>query len=118
MKILLRSKIHKAIVTAADTAYIGSITIDEALMEKAGLWEGEQVHIADNTNGARLITYVIRGERNSGVICMNGAAAHLVRPGDEIIIMAFEVTDTPVKPVNILVDSSNRFVRYLSGEQG
>jgi|SRR3989339_1215228 len=113
MRIVLRSKIHKATVTAADIGYIGSITLDEALMEKADLWEGEQVHVADNTNGARLITYVIRGERGSGVICMNGAAAHLVRPGDEIIIMAFEVTDKPVKPVNVLVDGKNRFVKYL-----
>ena len=113
MRIVLRSKIHKAIVTDANVNYIGSITIDEALMEKTDLWEGEQVTIADNANGNRLTTYVIKGERDSGVICLNGAAAHKVTIGDEIIIMAFEVTDKPIKPINIIVDKENRFVRYL-----
>jgi len=113
MRILLRSKIHKANVTDADINYIGSITIDEELMAKADLCEGEQVLIADNTNGSRLITYVIKGKRGSGVICMNGAASHLVKKGDEIIIMAFEVTDTKITPKNILVNKKNAFVRYL-----
>jgi len=113
MRVMLKSKIHKAIVTEADIDYVGSITIDEALMEKVDLWEGEQVMVVDNTNGARLFTYVIKGERDSGVICMNGAAAHLIKVGDEIIIMAFEVTDEKIVAKNILVDKDNKFVRDL-----
>lgn len=113
MRIMLKSKIHKATVTDANLEYIGSITIDEEMMEKANLWEGEQVLVVSNSNGARLFTYVIKGERNSGVICMNGAASHLIKKGDEIIVMAFEVTSERIKPKNILVDERNRFVRYL-----
>ena len=113
MRMVLRSKIHKAFVTEADLNYIGSITIDEALMEKADIWEGEQVLVTSNTDGERLVTYVIRGERDSGIICMNGAAAHLIKEGDEIIIMAFEVSDKPIKAKNVLVDKKNRFVRFI-----
>ena len=113
MRQVLRSKIHKATVTQANLDYIGSITIDEALIERAGLWPGEKVLVVSNTSGARLETYVIVGPRNSGVICMNGAAAHLISSGDEIIIMGFELSDQPVRPVMILVDELNRFVREL-----
>jgi len=113
MRIMLKSKIHKAIVTDSNLQYIGSITIDETLIELVDLWEGEQVLVVDNTNGARLFTYVIKGERNSGIICMNGASAHLIHPGDEIIIMGFAVTDRKIKPRNILVNKKNEFVRYL-----
>jgi len=113
MRWILRSKIHRATVTEANLEYIGSITIDEELIEKSGLMVGEKVLVVDNTNGARLETYVIRGERNSGVICMNGASAHLIKEGDQVIIMGFELTDRPIKPQSILVDETNRFVRYL-----
>ncbi|MCA9969200.1 MAG: aspartate 1-decarboxylase [Anaerolineales bacterium] len=114
MRWVLHAKIHKATVTEANLDYVGSITIDEALLEKTGLWPGEKVQVVDNTNGARLDTYVIRGARDSGVICMNGAAAHLIHPGDEIIIMGYELTDRPIAdPRVILVDERNRFVRYL-----
>src|SRR5262245_10955197 len=113
MRWILRSKIHKAIVTEANLDYIGSITIDEELIERAGLWPGEKVLVASNSSGARLETYVIVGERNSGVICMNGAAAHLIRPGEEIIVMGFELTDKPLTPTVILVDRHNKFVRFL-----
>jgi aspartate 1-decarboxylase len=113
MRLVLRSKIHKANVTEANVDYVGSITIDAALIEKAGLWPGEKVLVVDNTNGARLETYVMVGERDSGIICMNGAAAHLIKVGDEIIVMGFELTDTPVKPQNIVVDKQNRFLSYL-----
>ena len=113
MRWVLRSKIHKARVTSANLNYIGSITIDEELIEKVGLWPGEKVLVVDNTNGARLETYVIAGEKGSGVICMNGAASHLIKKGDEIIIMGFELTNKPVKPKSILVDEKNRFVRFL-----
>ena len=113
MRLLLRSKIHKATVTDANLHYIGSITIDEEILDKVGLWPGEKVLVVDNTNGERLETYVIAGEKGSGKICMNGAAAHLIKPGDEIIIMGFELTDEKIKPKNILVDKENKFVRFL-----
>lgn len=114
MRWLLRSKIHKATVTQADVNYIGSITIDEELIELSGLWLGEKVLVVSNATGARLETYVIRGERGSGVIGMNGAAAHLIKTGEEIIIMGFELAAEPIAPKNILVDARNRFVRHLT----
>ena len=86
---ILKSKIHRVQVTEANLEYIGSITIDEALMEAANIYAGERVQVVDNNNGARLETYVIPGKRNSGCICMNGAAAHLIHVGDTIIIMAY-----------------------------
>ena len=113
MRWVLRSKIHKATVTEANLDYIGSITIDEDLIDKVGLWSGEKVLVVDNTNGARLETYVIAGDRGSGTICMNGASAHLIKKGDEIIILGFELTDKPIKSYNILVDKNNHFVRFL-----
>lgn len=113
MRWILRSKIHKAIVTEANINYIGSITIDEELIEKVGLRSGEKVLVVDNTNGARLETYVVIGKKNSGVICINGAAAYLIKTGDEIIIMGFELTDKPIKAKNILVDKNNKFVKFL-----
>jgi aspartate 1-decarboxylase len=113
MRWVLRSKIHKATVTEANLNYVGSITIDEDLVEKAGLWPGERVLVVSNTSGARLETYVIVGERGSGAICINGASSHLIKTGEEVIVMGFELTDKPTKPKNILVDESNKFVRYL-----
>ena len=115
MRQFLRSKIHKATVTAADLAYIGSVTLDPDLMERAGIAEWEKVLIVDNTNGARLETYAIAGEPGSGTVQINGGAAHLVRPGDEVIILTFELAEAPPKdgPRQILVDARNRFVRYL-----
>lgn len=110
----MRSKIHKARVTEADVNYVGSITIDRALMERIGLWENEKVLVVSNTSGVRLETYVIAGEKDSGVICMNGAAAHLISEGEELIIIAYELTDRPLEPCAILVDEKNQFVRYLS----
>lgn len=114
MRWVMRSKIHNATVTEANLAYIGSITIDEELLERVGLWPGEKVLVVSNTSGARLETYVIRGEAGSGAICMNGAAAHLITEGEQIIIMGFELTDAPITPKAALVDARNRFVRYLS----
>ncbi len=113
MRWLIRSKIHKATVTEADINYVGSITIDEDLIDRVGLMEGEKVLVTSNTSGARLETYVIRGKRGSGVICMNGAAAHLINVGDEIIIMGFELSDKPVEPKMILVDKKNTFIQFL-----
>ena len=113
MRVVLKSKIHKATVTEANLNYIGSITIDEILLKKANLWPGERVLVVSNTTGARLETYTIAGPKGSGVICMNGACAHLVKKGHEVIIMAFEITNKPIKAKCILVDKKNKFIRYL-----
>jgi aspartate 1-decarboxylase len=114
MRSVMRSKIHNARVTEANLAYVGSITIDADLIERVGLWPGERVMVVSNTSGARLETYVIEGERGSGAMCMNGAAAHLIGEGEEIIVMGFELTDKPISPKVILVDRNNRFVRWLA----
>lgn len=116
MRWLMRSKIHNATVTEANLDYVGSITIDEDLLDRVGLWAGERVLVVSNTSGARLETYVIVGNRGSGDICMNGAAAHLIGAGEQIIIMGFELTGAPVSPAVILVDGQNRFVRKLAEE--
>ena len=113
MRWVMRSKIHKATVTEADLSYIGSITIDETLMDLTGLIEGEKVLVVSNTSGSRLETYVIKGEPGSGAIKMNGAAAHLIKSGEEVIIIGFELTDRPLEPKAILVNDQNRFVSYL-----
>ncbi|PIY89059.1 MAG: aspartate 1-decarboxylase [Candidatus Nealsonbacteria bacterium CG_4_9_14_0_2_um_filter_37_38] len=113
MRWLLRSKIHRATVTETNLNYFGSITIDEELIDKAGFWPGEKVLVASNTTGTRLETYVITGKRNTGIICMNGAAARLIKTGEEVIIMGFELTDKLITPKNILVDKNNKFVKYL-----
>ncbi|MBE6306398.1 MAG: aspartate 1-decarboxylase [Bacteroidaceae bacterium] len=90
---VVKSKIHRVTVTQANLNYIGSITIDEDLMDAAGIIANEKVSIVNNNNGARFETYVIRGERGSGVVCLNGAAARLVQPGDIVIIMAYAWID-------------------------
>jgi aspartate 1-decarboxylase len=113
MRLLLRSKIHNATVTDAQVEYLGSITIDEDLVEKSGLMPHERVLVVSNTTGARLETYVIPAPRNSGTICMNGAAAHTIRKGEEIIVMGFELSDKPVKPKIVLVDKNNKFIKFL-----
>ena len=111
---MMKSKIHRATVTHADLHYVGSVTIDPDLMEAADLLEGEQVTIVDIDNGARLETYAITGPPDSGVICINGAAAHLVDPGDLVIIMSFhqldEVEVVVHEPKVVHVDSGNRIV--------
>lgn len=113
MRWLMRSKIHNATVTEANLAYVGSITIDEDLIDAVGLWAGEKVLVVSNTSGARLETYVIAGRRGSGAICVNGAAAHLIGEGEEIIVMGFELTDKPLTPQVVLVDRQNRILRSL-----
>jgi aspartate 1-decarboxylase len=109
----LNAKIHNATVTEANLDYVGSVTIDEELLDRADIHENEKVLVVDNTNGVRLETYAIKGERGSGVIGMNGAAAKLVRPGDRVILMTFGISAEPLKPRCLLVDDRNRFVRYL-----
>lgn len=90
---VVKSKIHRVTVTEANLNYIGSITIDQDLMDAANMIAGERVYIVDNNNGERLDTYVIPGERGSGVVCLNGAAARKVQPGDIVIIMAYAIMD-------------------------
>ena len=115
MRIMMKSKIHRATVTQADLHYVGSVTLDAALMEAADLLEGEQVAIVDITNGARIETYVIPGPRGSGVIGINGAAAHLVHPNDLVIIMSYAVLDDAearaLKPRVVHVDKRNRVIK-------
>ncbi len=115
MREVLQSKIHKATITEANVSYVGSITIDPVLLEKTDLWPGQKVLVVSNTSGARLETYIIKGETPlNGEICINGAAAHLIQEGEEVIIIGFEYSDQPVlEPKCILVDDKNRFVRYL-----
>src|SRR6476661_7609381 len=114
-RIMMKSKIHCATVTQADLDYVGSVTLDAALMEAADLLEGEQVAIVDITNGARIETYVIPGERGSGVIGINGAAAHLVHPNDLVIIMSYAMMQDAearaLKPTIVHVDGENRIVK-------
>ncbi|MEE4025160.1 aspartate 1-decarboxylase [Gordonia sp. PKS22-38] len=109
---MMKSKIHRARVTQADLHYVGSVTIDQDLLDASDLLEGEQVTIVDIDNGARLETYVIAGERGSGVIGINGAAAHLVHPGDLVIIIAYGIMNEQelrdYSPSVVFVDDHNR----------
>ena len=118
MRIMMKSKIHRATVTQADLDYVGSVTLDAALMEAADLLDGEQVAIVDITNGARIETYVIPGPHGSGVIGINGAAAHLVHPGDLVIIMSYVMLDDSeartLEPRVAHVDSDNRIIKIGS----
>ena len=112
---MLKSKIHRATVTQAELDYVGSITIDEALMKASGIMEYEKVQIADVNNGQRFETYVIAGEEGSGVICLNGAAARCVQKGDKVIIMSYAQIDNTKalehKPKVVFVDDDNRITR-------
>lgn len=114
MRWLMRSKLHNATVTEANLAYVGSITIDEDLIDAVGLWPGERVLVVSNTSGARLETYVIAGERGSGAIEVNGAAAHLIGKGEEVIVIGFELADKPVQPKVVLCDRRNRIAQWLT----
>lgn len=122
---LFKSKIHRATVTHADLDYEGSVTISSELMEAAQILEHEQVHIWNVTRGTRLTTYALRGEPGSGIICINGAAAHLANPGDKVIIATFAEVDAHEargwKPTVVLVDDENRVAdgeyRELAGPQ-
>lgn len=110
---VLKSKIHRATVTEANVDYVGSITIDRDLIDRSGLLVNELVHVWNVDNGERFETYVLEGPRGSGIICVNGAAAHRVDTGHRVIITAFVITDEPVEPKAILVDEQNRYVRDL-----
>lgn len=120
LRFMCKSKIHRATVTEADLNYVGSITIDEALMEAADLYPNEKVQIVNNNNGARFETYVIKGEKNSGVICLNGAAARLVNPGDIVIIISYGMIENKeakdFKPTVVFVDKENRLTEISNSE--
>ena len=111
---MLKSKIHRATVTQADLHYVGSLTIDRDLMDAAGLLPGQQVDVVDVDNGSRLTTYAIEGERGSGILCVNGAAARLISPGDTVIIIAYAAMDDDeartFEPQVVFVDGRNRIV--------
>ena len=112
MKTYLHAKIHKATITEANKDYIGSVTIDKKLLDLTGIEVGEKVLITNNTNGNRLETYVIAGK--DGEICMNGPTSYLMNVGDEVVIMAFEYSNTKPEPKVILVDKENNFIKYLN----
>ncbi len=110
---VLQSKIHKAKVTDADLNYIGSITIDSHLLELIDLWPGQKVTVVSNTSGARIETYVIAGDKHSGQICINGAAALQIKKDEEVIIFSYGLTDRPIEAKCILVDQHNKFLNFL-----
>lgn len=118
---MLKSKIHRATVTQAELDYVGSITVDIALLEQAGIFEYEKVQIVDVNNGARFETYTIAGERGSGVMCLNGAAARMVQTGDKIILMAYtQVTPEEAKelrPTVLFVDDKNQVTNVTNYEK-
>lgn len=118
---MLKAKIHRATITQAELHYVGSITIDEQLLEESGILENEKVKVVDIDNGNRFETYVIKGERNSGIICVNGAAARLVREGDKVIIMCYCHLDTKEvsihKPKILLMNDNNTVNNVLTQEK-
>jgi len=116
-RVQLKSKIHDAVVTGCSPDYIGSITIDAELLEKAGIWEGERVLVADKESGERLETYAIAAKPGSGIIRMNGAAAKKIHVGHRVIVMAFGISEKRIAPKAVLVGKKNRFVRFLSKKE-
>lgn len=118
---MLKGKIHRATVVQAEIDYVGSITVDPVLMEAAGIFEYEKVAVVDVTNGARLETYTIEGERGSGMICLNGAAAKLIHKGDKVILMAYaEMSPEEAKahkPKVVFVDENNRITKTSNYEK-
>lgn len=113
MRLLLKSKIHQAKVTDVNLDYLGSIEIDQALLEKVDIWPGEKVLIASLDSGERIETYAIPAKRNSGRICIDGAAAHKIKKGERVIIMSFKLSNSKINPKIILVDKNNNFLKYL-----
>ena len=108
---VLKSKLHRAVITEADVDYEGSIEIPRDLMDAADLWPGEKVLVASITTGARLETYVLEGSPNTGKILINGGAAHLIKKGERVAIMAFGYTDEPINPKNLLMGDNNEILR-------
>ncbi|MFD1862650.1 aspartate 1-decarboxylase [Planococcus chinensis] len=120
LRMMLNSKIHRATVTEADLNYVGSITIDQDILDEVGMLANEKVHVVNNNNGARFETYIIAGERGSGVICVNGAAARLVQRGDIVIILTYGyVMDENArdhKPTVAIMDENNKIREIISYE--
>jgi aspartate 1-decarboxylase len=118
---MLKAKIHRATVTQAEVDYVGSITVDEGLLEATGIFEYEKVQVVNVNNGQRLETYTIAGERGSGIICLNGAAAHCARPGDKVIIMSYAQLSPEEarahRPIVAFVDEDNRITRLSNYER-
>ena len=118
---MLKAKIHRATVTQAELDYVGSITVDMELLEQAGILEYEKVQIVDGNNGSRLETYTLAGERGSGVMCLNGAAARMVQTGDKIILMAYaQVTPeeaSELRPTVLFVDEKNKVTKVTNYEK-
>jgi aspartate 1-decarboxylase len=121
-RMMMNSKLHRATVTQADLNYVGSITIDSDLLDAAGMYPNEKVHVVNNNNGARFETYIIAGERGSGVICVNGAAARLVQKGDIVIIISYAyVSDEEAKthtPTVLLLDEKNGIEEVIQEKPG
>ena len=115
MREVLRSKIHRATVTEANPDYVGSITVDEDLLDAVGMWVGEKVLVASVDSGERLETYTLPGERGSGEICVNGAAARRIKEGEVVLIIGFEMTDKPLATRIAMVDGSNRVTKLIEG---
>ncbi|GAA3349501.1 aspartate 1-decarboxylase [Lysinibacillus sp. FSL M8-0216] len=120
LRMMMNSKIHRATVTQADLNYVGSITIDEDILDAVGMLPNEKVHVVNNNNGARFETYIIAGERGSGVICVNGAAARLVQRGDIVIIISYAYVDNDEaknhKPTVAIMGESNTIKEMISYE--
>lgn len=116
-RMMMNSKLHRATVTEANLNYVGSITIDVDLLDAAGMYPNEKVHVVNNNNGARFETYIIAGERGSGVICVNGAAARLVQKGDVVIILSYVyVTDEEARahePIVLIMDENNKVQQII-----
>jgi aspartate 1-decarboxylase len=110
---LLKSKIHRCTITEANVEYVGSITIDEDLLDAVDMWQGELVHVWNIDNGERFQTYALAGPRGSGVICINGAAALKVSVGQKVIVASFGLSETPIEPKVILTDEKNRIEKWL-----
>ena len=121
-RMMMNSKLHRATVTEADLNYVGSITIDSELLETAGMLPNEKVHVVNNNNGARFETYIIAGERGSGIICVNGAAARLVQRGDIVIILSYVyMSDEEARthePTVLIMDDKNRVKEIIREKQG
>ena len=121
-RMMMNSKLHRATVTEADLSYVGSITIDADLLDAAGMYPNEKVHVVNNNNGARFETYIIAGERGSGVICVNGAAARLVQKGDIVIVLSYiYVTDEEARthePTVLIMDKNNKVQQVIQEAPG
>jgi len=117
MRWVMHAKLHNGRVTDANVAYVGSIEIDEDIIEAVGLWVGQRVLVVSNNSGARLETYIIAGKRGSRMMSINGAAAHLIGAGEQVIVMGFELAEGPIAPQVALLDDKNNIVRFLDAER-